>query len=117
MLRDTAKTQELRLYRPQLNVNQKRTEYIWLVCNVYQEKAVKTFGHKAQQWKLNSAYRQHLTPTGDGGVLIWACFAATGPGHLTVTESTMKSSAQLGPNCVMQQENDTNTATTLQQID
>ena len=29
-----------------------------------------------------------------GGVLIWDCFAATGPGHLGVIESAMNSSAQ-----------------------
>jgi len=55
--------------------------------------------HNAQQhvWrKPNTAYQhKHLTPTvkhGGGGLMIWACFAATGPGHLAVIESTMNSS-------------------------
>ena len=44
----------------------------------------------------NTAYQhKHLLPTvqhGGGGLMIWACSAATGPGHLAVIESTMNSS-------------------------
>jgi len=43
--------------------------------------------------KTNTAYQhKHLIPTvrhGGGGMMIWACFAAEGPGHLAVIESTM----------------------------
>jgi len=40
-------------------------------------------------------FGQHLILTvehGGGGLMMWACSAATGPGHLAVTESTMNSS-------------------------
>ena len=57
------------------------------------------FGHNAQQhvWrKPNTAYQhKHLIPTvnhGGGGLMVWAYFAATGPGLLAVIESTMNSS-------------------------
>ena len=57
---------------------------------------VELFGHNAQQhvWrKPNTAYQhKHLIPTvkhGGGGLMMWACFAATGPGHLAVIESIM----------------------------
>jgi len=50
------------------------------------------FGHNAQHcvWrKPNAAYQhKHLIPTvkhGGGGLMIWACLAATGPGHLPVS--------------------------------
>ena len=46
-------------------------------------------------WKSNAAFLQkHLIVTVkhcSGGVMIWACFAATGPQCLVVTQSTMKS--------------------------
>jgi len=44
----------------------------------------------------HSASIQTPQPTvkhGGGGRVIWACFAATGPEHLEVTESTVNSSA------------------------
>ena len=40
-------------------------------------------------------WHKHLIPTvkhGGGGLVIWACFAATGPGHLAVIESIINSS-------------------------
>ncbi|MEE6515924.1 hypothetical protein FKM82_025084 [Ascaphus truei] len=43
----------------------------------------------------NQTQHISLIPTvkhGSGGVMIWACFAATGPGNLAVIESTMNSS-------------------------
>jgi len=44
----------------------------------------------------NTAYQhKHLKPTvkhGGGGLMIWPCSAATGPGHFVVIESTMNSS-------------------------
>ena len=56
-------------------------------------------GHntKCPVWqKTNTAYQhEHLIPTvkhGGGGLVIWACFAATGPGHLAVIESIINSS-------------------------
>ena len=57
---------------------------------------VEMFGHNAQQhvWrKLNTIYQhKHLIPTvTGGGLMIWTCSAATGPGHLAVIESTMNS--------------------------
>jgi len=36
-----------------------------------------------------STFRKRL---GGGGMMIWACFAATGPGHLAVIKSSMNSS-------------------------
>jgi len=46
--------------------------------------------------KPNTAYQhKHLILTvkhGGGGLMLWACSAATGPGHLAVIESTMNSS-------------------------
>lgn len=38
-------------------------------------------------------HKQHILTVrhGDGGVMVWPCFAATGFGHLVVTESTMNS--------------------------
>jgi len=46
--------------------------------------------------KPNTAYQHiHLVPAvkhGGGGLMIWACSAATGPGHLADIESTMNSS-------------------------
>ena len=63
------------------------------------ETKVQMFGHNAQQhvWrKPNTAYQhKHLIPTvkhGGEGLMMWACSAATGPGHLAVIESTMNSS-------------------------
>ena len=56
------------------------------------------FGHNAQQhvWrKPNTAYQhKHLIPAvkhGGGGLMIWTCVAATGPGHRAVFESTINS--------------------------
>ena len=53
---------------------------------------VEIFGHNAQQhvWrKPNTAYQhKHLIRW---RVMIWACSAATGPGHLAVIESTVNS--------------------------
>lgn len=49
-------------------------------------------------WKLNTAatvYHKHFMPTvkhGGEEVIIWTCFAATGPEHLAFTEPTMISS-------------------------
>ena len=64
-----------------------------------EQSKVEMFGHNAQQhvWrKPNTAYQhKHLIPTvmhGGGGLMIWACFTATGPEHLAVIESTMNSS-------------------------
>ena len=59
------------------------------------------FGQDAQ-WHVwrepNTAYEhKHLIPTvkhGGGGMMIWACFAVTGPSHLAVFESTMNSAYQ-----------------------
>ena len=52
---------------------------------------VEMLGHNAQQhvWrKPNTASQNnHLIPTvkhGGGGLMMWACSAATGPGHLVV---------------------------------
>ena len=68
------------------------------VLSIHQTK-VEMFGHNAQQhiWrKPNTAYQhKHLIPTvkhGGGGLMFWACSAATEPGHLAVIESTMNSS-------------------------
>ena len=92
------------------------------------ETKVEMFGHNVQHhvWqKPNTVYQhKHLIPTvnhSGGGVMIWACFAATGPGPLAVIESTMNASVYqsilksnvrpsvqqpiLGQNWVMQQDN------------
>ena len=40
----------------------------------------------------NKTQHKPFVPTvkhGGGGLMIWACFAATGPGHLAVIESTV----------------------------
>ena len=63
------------------------------------ETKVEMFGLDAQQYvwrKPNTAYQhKHLIPTvkhGGGGLMIWACSAATGPGHLAVINSSVHQS-------------------------
>ena len=51
--------------------------------------------HSSMFGENQTAYQhKHLIPTvkhGGGGLMIWACSAATGPGQLAVIESTMNS--------------------------
>lgn len=60
---------------------------------------VEMFGHNAQghlQRNPDTAYQpKHVIPAdkhGDGGMMSWACLAATGPGHLSFNELKMNSS-------------------------
>ena len=55
---------------------------------------VEMFGHNPQQhvWRKPNTVHQHKHPMptvkcGGGGVNNWACFAATGPGHLALSET------------------------------
>jgi len=59
---------------------------------------VEMFGHNTQQYvwtKPKTAYQHtHLIPTvkhSGGGLIIWVCSAATGPGHLAIIKSTLSS--------------------------
>jgi len=58
------------------------------------ETRIKMFGHNAQQHVRREYQHEQLIPThkrGSGGVMIWACFAATRPRKFSVTESTVNS--------------------------
>ena len=62
------------------------------------ESKVELFGHQNRRhvWrKQNTAFQgKNLIPTvkhGGGSVMVWGCFAAAGPGQLTIIESTMNS--------------------------
>uniref|UniRef100_A0A9J8B3Q1 Transposase n=1 Tax=Cyprinus carpio carpio TaxID=630221 RepID=A0A9J8B3Q1_CYPCA len=67
------------------------------------ESKIELFGHRnrGHVWcKSNTAFQErNLIPTvkhGGGSVLVWGCFAAAGPGQLTVIESTMNSTVYQG---------------------
>ena len=85
------------LWLARLNLNKPQhlcNNVLWTV-----KTKVEMFAHNAQQhirWKPNTAYQhKHLIPTvkhGGGGLMIRACFTATGPQHLAVLKSTMNSS-------------------------
>ena len=72
--------------------------YFWNNVLWTDQTKVEMFGHAQQHiWrKPNTAYQhKHRIPTvklGGGGLMIWACSAATGSGHLAVIESTTNSS-------------------------
>ncbi|XP_075444851.1 uncharacterized protein LOC142488342 isoform X3 [Ascaphus truei] len=93
------------------------------------ESKVELFGlnEKRSAWrKPNTVFEQkNLIPTvkhGDGSVMVWGCFAASGPGRLAIIDTTMNSALyqkileeNVGPSVcelklnqkwVMQQEND-----------
>lgn len=62
------------------------------------ESKIELFGHQSRGhvWrKPNTAFQEkNLIPTvkhGGGSVMVWGCFAAAGPGQLTIIESTMNS--------------------------
>uniref|UniRef100_A0A3Q3J790 Tc1-like transposase DDE domain-containing protein n=1 Tax=Monopterus albus TaxID=43700 RepID=A0A3Q3J790_MONAL len=62
------------------------------------ESKIELFGHQSRGhvWrKPNIAFQEkNLIPTvkhGGGSVMVWGCFAAAGPGQLTIIESTMNS--------------------------
>jgi len=121
-----------------VKLHQNKPQDFWNNVLWTDETKVKMFGYNAQQHVLrkpNTAYQhKHLIPTvkhGGGGLMIWACSAATGPGHLAVIESTMNSSVyqsilesnvrpsvwqlKLGWNWVINRTMIPNTATHLQQ--
>ena len=54
-----------------------------------------TFGVNQRQ---HSRKRTYLPPVehGDGSVMLWGCFAAAGPGQLTIIESTLNSTVYQG---------------------
>ena len=66
------------------------------ICYFRKERTRNLYGQQHVWRKPNTAYQhKHLIPAvkhGGGGLIIWACSAATGPGHLAVIESTMNSS-------------------------
>lgn len=62
------------------------------------ESKIELFGHQNRRhvWrKPNTAFQEkNLIPTvkhGGGSILVWGCFAAAGPGQLTIIESIMNS--------------------------
>ena len=93
------------------------------------ESKIELFGHVKGRYvwrKPNTAFNQkNLVPTvkhGGGSIMVWGCFAASGPGQLEVLEGTMDSAyyqgildrnikqsakvLKLGRSWIMQQDND-----------
>ncbi|KAF7645015.1 hypothetical protein LDENG_00211660 [Lucifuga dentata] len=93
------------------------------------ESKIELFGRNENRYvwrKANTAFlKKNLVPTvklGGGSILVWACFAAGGPGNLTVIDGLMNSSVyqsildehvmasarklHLGTKWILQQDND-----------
>ncbi|KAF7651836.1 hypothetical protein LDENG_00104850, partial [Lucifuga dentata] len=106
-----------------------KPEAFWRSILLSDESKIELFGRNENHYvwrKANTAFlKKNLVPTvklGGGSILVWACFAAGGPGNLTVIDGLMNSSVyqsildehvkasarklQLGTKWILQQDND-----------